>query len=221
MSGPWPREIDAEAVDAFHRLYYELGKHGGTWKQTYWMGVRVQKCPFDLFVYQELLTELRPDLIVETGTYEGGGAYFLASICDLLDTGAVVTIDDDDRLARFRPDHPRITYISGSSIDAAVVSDVEARATSCETVLVLLDSDHSRDHVSAELDSYAPLVTPGSYLIVEDTNVNERPVLPEHGPGPAEAVEAFLAEHPEFHVDRGREKLLMTFNPGGYLRRVR
>jgi cephalosporin hydroxylase len=86
-------------------------------------------------------------------------------------------------------------------------------------VLVILDSDHSREHVLDELRLYAGLVTPGSYLVVEDTNVNGHPVFAEHGPGPMEALEAFLAETDEFEVDATREKFFLTFNPRGFLRK--
>ena len=86
--------------------------------------------------------------------------------------------------------------------------------------MVILDSDHSRDHVLAELRAYAPMVTTAQYLIVEDTNVNGNPVLPEFGPGPMEALDAFLAENDDFEPDDEREKFLLTFNPRGYLRRV-
>ena len=85
--------------------------------------------------------------------------------------------------------------------------------------MVVLDSNHSRDHVLRELEVYGPLVTPGCYLVVEDTNVNGHPVLPDHGPGPMEAVEEFLATTDDFEVDRGRENRLLSFNPSGYLRR--
>jgi cephalosporin hydroxylase len=204
-----------EAVVDFHRLYYDAE----VWKDTYWLGVPIQKCPLDLWVYQEILWEVRPDLIVETGTYQGGSALFLASMCDLLGHGSVVTIDLHPREGR--PAHERITYLSGSSVEPGVVERVRAMAKPAERVLVLLDSDHSQGHVAAELRAYAPLVTPGSYLIVEDTNVNGHPVLPDFGPGPLEAVRDFLASTPDFVVDRAREKLLMGFNPGGWLRRVR
>ncbi len=86
--------------------------------------------------------------------------------------------------------------------------------------MIILDSDHSRENVTRELVAYSPLVTQGSYLIVEDTNVNGHPVLPDFGAGPMEAVEAFLAAHPTFEVDERREKFLMTFNPRGFLRRT-
>ena len=85
--------------------------------------------------------------------------------------------------------------------------------------MVVLDSDHTRDHVAEELRLYAPLVTSGCYLVVEDTNVNGNPVLPEFGPGPQEAVAEFLAQTDDFEVDHEREKLMLTFNPNGYLRR--
>jgi cephalosporin hydroxylase len=102
-----------------------------------------------------------------------------------------------------------------------VLERVRAEAAGEETVMVILDSDHSREHVLAELRGYADLVTPGSYLIVEDTNVNGNPVFPDHGPGPMEAVEAFLGEDARFAVDTRPERLLLTFNPRGYLRRER
>ncbi len=88
-------------------------------------------------------------------------------------------------------------------------------------MMVVLDSDHSRDHVRAELEALAPLVTVGSYLVVEDTNINGHPVLPEFGPGPWEALQEFMEGNEEFEVDRGAEKFYVTMNPGGYLRRVR
>jgi cephalosporin hydroxylase len=97
---------------------------------------------------------------------------------------------------------------------------VAERAAGAGRVLVVLDSDHSRDHVLAELRAYAPLVTPGSYLVVEDTNVNGHPVYEAFGPGPMEAVQDFLKERDDFEVDRSREKFLLTFNPGGWLRKL-
>ena len=165
-----------------------------------------------------MLHELRPDLIVETGTAHGGSALYLASICDLLDHGEIVTIDIVGNDAR--PTHPRIEYITSSSIDPALVDDVRRRAEG-KNVLVILDSAHDREHVLQELRLYSPLVPVGGYVIVEDTNVNGHPVARKHGPGPKEAVDAFLAETDAFVVDREREKFRVTFNPGGYLRRVR
>ena len=190
-----------------------------TWRATYWLGVPTAKCPLDLWIYQEILTETRPDLIVETGTHMGGSALFLASVCDQLGNGSVLTIDIVDRSDR--PQHPRITYVSGSSTDPDVVAQIGHRVRLAERVMVILDSDHSEAHVFDELSQLGPMVSPDCYLIVEDTNVNGHPVEPGFGPGPAEALERYLdIAPPRFIVDRSREKLLLTFNPGGYLRRM-
>ena len=207
------RESQAE-TDAFHRLYYDAAEQ--TWQATTWLGYPTAKCPLDLWIYQEILAETRPGLIIETGTYAGGSALYLANVCDLLEHGLIVTIDIAEQE---RPQHPRIRYLHGSSTDPAIVEQVRTMTLDASAVMVVLDSNHSAEHVLAELEAYAPLVTPGCYLIVEDTNVNGRPVLPEHGPGPAEALETFLDGDDRFEVDRDREKLLLTFNPGGYLRR--
>jgi cephalosporin hydroxylase len=202
-------------VDAFHRLYYaDLDQ---TWTQTHWLGTAALKCPLDLWMYQELLTEIRPDLLIETGTAAGGSALFLASCMDMLGNGRVVTIDIDD--TPDRPQHDRITYLHGSSVDPEIVDRVRSLAADASVVMVVLDSAHRCDHVLAELHTYSPLVTPGSYLVAEDTNVNGHPILPAFGPGPHEAVETFLAEGAPFVRDRACERFLMTFNPGGYLRR--
>jgi cephalosporin hydroxylase len=203
-------------VDAFHRLYYETSER--TWTKTYWMGTPVQKCPLDLWIYQEILYELRPDLIVECGTAQGGSALFMADICDLLDHGQVITIDITARPDR--PSHSRISYLTGSSTAAEILREVRDRAAAMKSILVVLDSDHRRDHVLDELRGYRHIVTPGSYLIVEDTNINGHPVSLDFGPGPMEAVEAFLREAPEYSVDNDREKFYMTYNPRGFLRRA-
>lgn len=203
-------------VDRFHRLYY--GHSGRTWRNTRWLDVPLQKCPLDLWVYQELLSEIRPELVVETGTFAGGSALFLASCMDLLGHGRVLSIDIAER--EHRPRHDRITYITGSSTDPEIVERARSEAHGASPVMVILDSDHSRDHVYEELRAYASIVTPGSYLVVEDTNINGRPVERSLGPGPHEAVEHFLRDEPMFARDASREKFFLTFNPGGFLRRL-
>jgi len=202
-------------VDAFHRLYYARLER--TWAHTYWMGVTTLKCPLDLWIYQEILCEVRPDLVVECGTYRGGSALFLASICDFLGHGEVVTIDVDS--LPDRPFHPRLHYLTGSSTSPEILRDVVTRAGT-GSVLVILDSDHRRSHVLAELRLYRSIVTPGSYMIVEDTCVNGHPLLPDFGPGPMEAIDEFLREAAEYSSDMTREKLYLTFNPRGFLRRA-
>ena len=111
-------------------------------------------------------------------------------MCDLLGRGEIVTIDLEPRAGR--PEHERITYLEGSSTNDEIVAQIGERAGAAERVMVILDSDHTRDHVVRELELYAPFVTPGCYLVVEDTNVNGHPVVPGFGPGPMEAVTEFL-----------------------------
>jgi cephalosporin hydroxylase len=213
-----------DIVARFHQLYYDSAVYGGTWKDTRWLGVQVAKCPLDLWIYQEILFETRPDVLVETGSAYGGSALYFASLFDLLGKGRVVSIDIEPNPQR--PRHDRISYLTGSSTSDEIVGVVRellaasAAAAPSHTVMVCLDSDHSKAHVLRELELYSGMVTPGSYLVVEDTNVNGHPVEPDFGEGPMEAVEEFLAEHPEFSVDRSREKLYLTFNPKGFLRRA-
>ncbi|MGH2738454.1 MAG: CmcI family methyltransferase [Actinomycetota bacterium] len=213
-----PSEPEQGIVDAFHRLYYNAATIGGTWANTSWLGVATEKCPLDLWVYQEILHEVRPDIIVETGTRWGGSALFLASMCDILGKGQVITIDID--VPGARPSHERITYLLGSSTSQTIVDGVRRQVAGAEHVIVVLDSDHSMSHVLSELRAYSDLVSVGSYLLVEDTNINGNPVLSSFGPGPMEAVERFLEENRAFEPDRSREKFLLTFNPKGFLRKI-
>lgn len=200
----------------FHRLYYG----SGVWKRTRWMGAPVLKCPLDLWVYQEILAEVKPDVIIETGTYAGGSALYLAGLCELLGRGRVLSIDLEPQPNL--PRHARIRYLTGSSVDPAVAAEVKRQIAPRESVLAILDSDHKRAHVLEEMKLYAELVTPGSYLIVEDTNLNGHPVRPVPGGGPMEAVQAFLKTHGGvFAPDTSREKFYLTFNPRGFLKKTR
>jgi cephalosporin hydroxylase len=204
-------------VNQFHRLYYHTPVPTRTWHRTFWLGTQVFKCPLDLWIYQEMIFELQPDLILECGTARGGSALFFASMLDLIDKGRVVSVDISENEGR--PPHPRIEYWTGSSVAPEILARVEDAARACDCVIAVLDSDHRKEHVLQELLAYGNVVTPGSYMIVEDTNVNGHPVAPRYGPGPMEAVEAFLRQDDRFDVDPRGEKFHMTFNPRGYLRR--
>ena len=206
-----------ESTDDVRTKFHLLSFQSGAVQQTYWLGVPLQKSPLDCWIYQEIIAELRPDVIVETGTDLGGSAVFFASICDLIGHGNVVSID-----VRPAPKiaHDRIRFIQGDSTSDDVLAKVRTATRQSTRTMVVLDSDHSKAHVRRELDRYGEFVTVGSYLVVEDTNVNGHPVMPEHGPGPFEAVQEFLPEHSEFQVDHAREKFLLTYFPGGYLKRV-
>ena len=210
---------DRELADRFLELYYNARYSNLTWGNTLWQGVATLRCPFDLWLYQEIIHESRPDLIVETGTASGGGALYLASLCEMIQHGQVVSIDI--RHPPTLPKHARLSYLTGSSVAAEVVASVASRAKSAKQVLVILDSDHTMPHVLSELRAYAPLVRIGGYLIVEDTIVNGHPLRAEFGPGPMEAVEQFLEECPVWTVDRSKEKFLLSFNRNGYLKRIR
>jgi len=204
-----------KVVDAFAILFHEEGDR--TYNNLRWLGIPLQKNPMDLWIYQEMLFEVKPDVVVECGTFKGGTAYYLARLMDLLGKGRVITIDIEKHPGL--PQHPRITYLLGSSTAPEIAAQVRNSIKPGEAVLVLLDSDHSMKHVLAELRLYTGLVTPGSYVVVEDTHFNGHPILPKFGPGPMEALDQFLKESRDFEVDPAREKLLFTFNPRGYLRR--
>ena len=203
-----------ETVQSFHSMYYD----SKVWRDTYWQGVETEKTPLDLWIYQEILFELRPDVIVETGTFDGGSALYLATMCDLVGSGKVITVDIETR--PYRPKHPRSTYVEGhSSTSAGAVAKVRAGIGDAQKVMVILDSDHALSHVREELKVYSGMVSSAQYLIVEDTNINGHPVQPEFGPGPMEAVDEFLRVNKDFEIDRSREKFYLTFNPRGFLKR--
>ncbi len=194
-------------------------QHGPrTWDHTNWFGARIAKMPTDLWIYQEILWDTKPQLIIECGTFHGGSALYFASLFDLLGEGEVVSVDVTAQPGR--PTHPRITYVNGSSTSAEIAEQLRARAAGVERVMVILDSDHSQAHVAGELELYASLVTKGCYLVVEDSVVNGNPILPNYGAGPMEALQAFLPSHPEFRIDTEREKFGATFFPSGFLERI-
>jgi cephalosporin hydroxylase len=210
-----PEEV--KVVRAFHELYYRRWlMQGADTIMLSWFGHKVAKCPLDLWIYQELLVRTRPEVIVETGTWFGGSALYFAMILDHIGSGRVLTVDV--QVQPNRPEHPRITYITGSSVDAVVLAQVR-EAVGSQRAMVVLDSDHHADHVYNEIIAYSPLVQTGDYLIVEDTNVNGHPAYPDFGPGPMEAVERFLSEGDEFVVDERCERFLLTLYPRGYLKR--
>ena len=203
-------EASQAVIDAFHRIWYPR-------QQCWWMGVEMQKCPLDLFMYQEIIYECRPDLIIECGTWRGGSALYLSHLFDILQHGMVLTIDIN-RWVGF-PLHPRIVYLTGSSLDKAIFKQVSEFAAGFRKVMVILDSDHAKQHVLRELELYSELVTSRQYLIVEDSNIHGHPVRDDLPPGPAEALEAWVTKQDDFRQDRDCERFLMTFNPGGYLRK--
>lgn len=206
---------DRQLLRRFHKMVYRAGS---PWMYSQWRGVPIMKTPPDLIMMAELVYRLRPGVIIETGTQTGGSALFWADLCELNQFGMVLSIDIQERPGL--PQHHRIRYHVGSSVDDATLERCRLLCAESKAILVDLDSDHSKDHVLREMELYGPLVTKGSYLIVEDTNINGHPVAPEFGPGPWEAVREFLSKHPEFQQDRECERYGVTFHPGGWLRRI-
>lgn len=210
-----------------------------------WLGRPIIQYPQDIMAMQEIIWEIRPDLIIETGIAHGGSLIFSASMLGLLDMcdaeaginsegprRKVLAIDIDIRPHNYAAikEHPlasRIQMIQGSSIDPAILAEVKKIAAGFSTVLVCLDSNHTRDHVLAELEAYATLTTIGSYCVVFDTIVedlpaslsSDRPWGPKNNP--KTAVREYLLKHPEFEIDKSiQNKLLITVAPDGYLKRV-
>ena len=203
-------------VEQFHRLYYHSSKQ--TWQNTEFLGARVWKNPMDLWLYQEMIHEYRPDAIIEAGTKFGGSAYYFARLFDLVGHGKVITIDIEEQPNR--PEHPRITYLTGSSTDPAIADSVDGLVGGGKP-LIVLDSSHNRDHVLDELRLWSPRVPVGWHIVVEDTHAGGHPVTTNHRRGgPWSAVERFLAEDDKFVVDESMHKFFFTFNPRGYLKRV-
>lgn len=211
--------IEKDIIKQFHRLYYDSQAQGGTWEKTFWLGIQTLKCPLDLWIYQELVFEEKPDFIIETGTSHGGSALFLACICDIIGHGNIITIDIEKK--ENRPQHKRIQYLLGSSISEDILKQVTKLIGDYDKVIVILDSDHHKEHVLKELKIYSNFIRKGSHIIVEDTNINGHPVLSDFGPGPMEAVKEFLSKNDNFTIDITREKFYLTFNPNGFLKRIR
>jgi cephalosporin hydroxylase len=224
-----------------------------THKYTYnfrWLGRPIIQLPQDMVAMQELIWKVKPDLIIETGIAHGGSIIFSASMlalldmCEAIEAGAAVVdlmkskrkalgIDIDIRAHNraFIEAHPmfnRIQMIEGSSIAPEVIGQIHAIVKDYNRVLVCLDSMHTHAHVLAELEAYAPLVTPGSYCVVFDTIIDDMPAdaFPDRpwgsGNNPKTAVMEYLKTHPEYEIDKSIEhKLLITVAPDGYLKRVR
>lgn len=207
-------------------LNYHQGEILG--KQSYWLGHRALKNPMDAWIYQETIYDVRPDIIVEIGNKNRGSTLFLASILELLGRGKVLAVDVDH--SKFTASHPRIELITGDCSDKGIIAQVKDRCVG-KRVLVIHDADHTRDAVLRDLRNYAPLVSLGSYIIVEDSihgvpGFSQDPnqlhgsfVFPDNDT-PLQAIEIFLRENKSFIVDESRERYILTANYRGFLRRV-
>ena len=186
-------------------------------KATYF-GIGAQKSPMDAWVYQEIVYETLPDVIIEIGTAHGGGTLFLAHLCDLLGKGRVIGLDISHQNV---PDtvrkHPRISLVEGDACQN--FEYVEKMISKDERVLVIEDSSHTYENTLNILRLYTRLTKPGDYFIVEDSICHHGLVVGPN-PGPYEAIETFVTENKGFEIDRTREHFLITWNPKGYLKRT-
>jgi cephalosporin hydroxylase/SAM-dependent methyltransferase len=208
---PVPDDLRLSFVDAFWR--------SKEWQQTPWLGRWTSRPPTDLMAYQELITNVRPNWIIETGTGGGGRAFFLATICDLLDHGRVLSIDDHPVPVANLVKHPRIEYMRRDPADAETAAAVRDLVGEQSSVLVVFAANKYR-HLMTMYEHYAPLVPLGSYIIFEDTILNGNPVWTGFGPGPSEAARV-ITNRGEFARDPEPERYALTFNHEGFLKRVR
>jgi cephalosporin hydroxylase len=261
LSKPWPKRVsidfengsvtvedsaserrtlplaDPDAFAAVSAAYLRCG-----WDAKYvysfsWLGRPIIQLPDDAFRMQEIIHVLKPDVIVETGVAHGGSAVFYASLCKLMGRGRVICVEVDLRAHNraaldAHPLRPLISLVDGSSIDPAVVAKVRAAIAPGETVLVLLDSKHTHDHVLAELQAYAPLVTKGSYIVAMDGIMQHLPGAPRAAPdwttnNPAAAARDFAAANADFELteppppfNEGSVRNRVTYCPDAFLKRI-
>jgi cephalosporin hydroxylase len=228
-----PREIDIYSDEGYSVLAQLFTRSGWQRKATYelvWMGIPIIQLPEDILMMQELIWRVRPDVIVESGVAHGGALVLYASLLDAIGKGHVVGVDVEirkyNRLAiEAHPMSHRIALIEGDSVAEQTLERVRAEIPPGAKVMVALDSNHTREHVAAELERYAPLVTPGSYCVVFDsvmTMVSDAPNAGENWEqdNPLEAVGAFLEEHKEFEVDPSFNRLEVSYCQSGFLRRL-
>ena len=185
--------------------------------KTTYFGVPTIKGPIDFWIYQEVIFELKPDVIIEIGNRFGGGTLALAHLCDLLGHGHVIGLDiTHQHIYPGVRNHPRVTLIEGDACSSFVT--VRELVPEDASVLVIEDSAHTYENTLNVLNTYSRLIKPGGYFIVEDGICHHGLEVGPH-PGPYEAIDAFLDENPSFELDRSREAFLITWNPKGYIRR--
>jgi cephalosporin hydroxylase len=231
--------LDLYSKEAFELISREWLKVGWNQKYSYtfsWLGRPIVQLPEDMIRVQEVIYRLRPDVIIETGVAHGGSLIYYASLCQIMEHGRVIGIDIEIRphnrqAIEAHEMNPRITLIEGNAVSPEVVQRVHSMVKSGESVLVILDSNHSKQHVADELREYCGLVSPGSYLVATDGLMKDLYDVPNGkaewvGDNPVAAVVEFIASHPEFvweqpawSFNESRLTENVTHWPGAWLRR--
>ena len=233
--------LDIGSPEAFAVISKAWLRSGWDAKYVYsftWMGRPIIQLPDDMMRLQEVIYAIQPDVIIETGIAHGGSLIFYASLCKAMEKGRVVGVDIEIRPHNRKAidEHPLrsyLTLIEGSSVDAAIVDQVRSNVKAGDTVLVLLDSNHTKAHVLAELEAYGPMVTPGSYIVATDGIMSWLGNAPRTQSdwswnNPLEAAREFAGRHPEFAIEdpafpfnEGVVRDRVTYWPGAYLKRTR
>jgi cephalosporin hydroxylase len=205
---------------SFHTLWYSSPD---TWQSSTYLGHKTKQLPMDLWLYQELIFRERPACIVRTGVGSGGSILYFAHLLDLIEaspSALVIGVDIALSAESLALSHPRVRLVEGNSVAPETLGSV-GRHCNGLSALVILSSERQRDHVLRELELYSPLVPPGGHLVVENTNLNGHPVGIGSGPGPFEAVEAFLENEMDFVRDEELWKRnLFSFHQHGWLVRA-
>lgn len=235
------RELPLYSPEAFELISQAWVKTGWALKYSYsftWMGRPVVQLPEDLIRIQEAVFALQPDVIIETGVAHGGSLIFYASLCAAMGKGRVVGIDIEIRphnreALEAHPMFDRITLIEGSSTDPCTITRVRSTVNAGDTVMVILDSNHTYAHVLAELEAYSSVVTPGSWIVATDGVMKDLADVPGGEDdwswnNPTKAAADFVAAHPEFELqdpprpfDEGQATAAITYWPGAWIRRIR
>jgi cephalosporin hydroxylase len=205
----------------YHLWYYNTG----VWQQTTWMGVQTYKSPMDMWNYQEILYSLKPSVVIEFGTWRGGSALFFSSVMQQIGRSYVVASVDIEasRISDKTKSDPNIRLLTMSSAAPEIRQTLRALRDDCPgPAFAILDSDHSKQHVLAEMMNLRDILVAGDYLVVEDSNINGHPVAKSFGPGPYEAIEEYFGMFPQdYEHDFEREKKFgFSFAPNGFLRRL-
>ena len=184
-----------------------------------WLGRPAYKTPFDAWVFQEIIFDTKPSMIIEIGNAYGGTTLFLANIFDAMGFGKIIGVDIDHNMVRDIT-HKRIKWITGQATSEQVFKKVKNEITNEDRIMIIEDSSHKFDNTLTILNLYSPLVSVGCYFIVED-GICKEDYIEGPKPGPFEATHEFLKNNSDFEIDKEREKFFLTYNPDGFLKRIK